>query len=188
MKRIFCLLVMVMICCISFAYAADIDLSQMSDAELKELITHAQEELNSRTQGKDATPVLYDDNGIKLYLTGKHDIQHRTDAELVYFEYIVENNTSSDLEISGRDGYVNGWDIGYVSFYGEPNAGKKAKDVFCVDIKPASISEYKAIEEIEFTIELYLGKSKYSLSDPSYKKKITMILKDGTVEVKQYMI
>lgn len=184
MKRAFCLVLAIMLCWISSAFAAEIDLPSMSNEELRDLITRAQAELDSRSQADDVTPILYEGNGIKLYLTGKYEIQHRKDADLVYFEYIVENSSSRDLEISGKDGYVNGWSIGYVSFYGEPKAGKKAKDVFCVDIKPAGISEYKDIETVEFTVEFYLGKSKYSFSDPDVAQQITMTFSNGSIEIK----
>lgn len=183
MKKLVCLLLIAMICFVSSALAAEIDFAEMSDEELQELITRAQAELNSRSQEENTSPILYEENGIKLYLTGKYEIQHRKDADLVYFEYIVENNTTHDIQISGHDCYVNGWDIGYVPFYGEPKSGKKAKDVFCVDIRPASISEYKDIETVEFVIEFYLGKSKYSFSDPDYQKEITMTISNGIIRI-----
>lgn len=184
MKRLIAtiLFLVTVVCCASNALAGEIDLSKMSREELQNLINRAQTELNIRYQTENVLPVLYEENGIKLYLTGENFVQHRADADLAYIGYIVENNTSYDLEISGKDGYVNDWDINTVPFYGEPKAGKKARDVFCLKLTPAGISELEDIETVEFTIEFYLGKSKYSFGiQPDYSKHIKMTIGNGFV-------
>lgn len=178
MKRFTCLIIAIALILFNTFAIADYDFSQMTDKELSDFIDQAQAELKKRSKSEEKSLVIYDEDGIKISFTGIYRSQHRKDAELFYFEYIAENNSSNDLEFCGRDCSVNDWEVGYLPCYGFPKAGKKAKEVMCIDIKPASISNFDEIEEIEFTLCLYFNRSSLS-RDADAEKVVTLKFENG---------
>ena len=190
MKRISCLLVSLMLL-VSVAIAEDIDLKALTDEQLKDLKTQidaelalreANDTLNNDTHNSEV--VLYDQDGIKLYLTGEHTIREiYDDRNMLDLTCIIVNNSSAIVSLIYRDSdcSINDWetgDVGYranassLSFEARP--GKKAKGVICFDIYKADIKDYSEIESIEFTLHLFYNNIIHS-------KTIHLEPKDGNI-------
>lgn len=140
----------VLACCCSAL--AELDLSTMSDEELTTLIADAQQELNSRkTTDQAEQPVLYDDNGVKWYITG-YDMSSW--SSYLTINCVVENESNVDITLSVDTLTVNGWDVSSW-FYAQVSAGKKTKEELSFDFEDASISGVDEITSMEATFRIY---------------------------------
>ncbi len=158
MKKILSLICVVILLLSSAVASAEFDFHSMSNTELEALIEQAQAELDNRDGVQEEnSPVFYDANGIKMYLSGEYKVQWApmAKADILYLEYIIENNSTHELDIRSMDAYVNGWDIDGISFYAEPKPGKKGKDYMAIKLTPAGISTFEEIKEVEFILEIF---------------------------------
>ena len=154
MKKILAL-VMVLVCvfCWSFACAEGLDFASMSDEQLQAIIDGAKAELSSRNGGVAADGVLIDQDGVKVYLTGKHEVWGY-DSYYLDLEVVVENNSGKTVSILVDTASVNGWNV-YGSGISDTGAGKKQKGSLEVCLTDAEISTYEEVEEIEFNFTIY---------------------------------
>ena len=154
MKKILAL-VMVLVCvfCWSFACAEGLDFASMSDEQLQAIIDGATEELANRKGSNVADGVLIDQDGVKLYLTGKHEVWGY-DSHYLSLEAVVENNMDCGISIDFESVSINGWEV-YGSGIFDTGSGKKQKAEIDLLLSDAEISTYEEIEEIEFVFKMF---------------------------------
>lgn len=130
------------------AFADAPDFSTMPTEEIQAIIAAARAELLSRQIAEDGNIVLIDQDGIKLYLTGEHNIQ-ASGANTVdlFFEAVVINDSDAPIQLSYKQATVNGWNTGFFSMNNIP-AGTKTKATIGYRISDAGISTFEEVEEI----------------------------------------
>lgn len=193
MKKVLCMLLAIL-CFSSFAYA-EFDFSAMTDSELLELISNAQDELQKRSDTNDKEIVLYDENDIKVYLTRNYRIRavNVTKGEYVIdLECVIINNSSHDIILYVPESSMNDWESGGAPCYGDSggfdfsvNKNKKAKGVICFSLKEANVKEYEDIEKIDFTLGLYFDNKNYYSKSPDIGKDICLEFIDGVIFFKK---
>jgi len=154
MKKILALM-MVLVCvfCWSFACAEGLDFASMSDEQLQAIIDGAKAELSSRNSSGGEKVVLIDQDSVKVYLTGKHEVWGY-ESYYLDLEVVVENNSDKTISIIVDTASVNGWNV-YGSGISDTGAGKKQKGMMEVCLTDAEISTYEEVEEIEFNLMIY---------------------------------
>ena len=146
-KTISVFLVIILLFNISLAFAEEVDFSKYSDDELRSFITSARIELIKRLGKSVENTLIYDGNGIKIYLTGNYnDINMWGQIEL---ECVVVNETGKEIAMWDDDAYVNGWSA-YTRKYIVNNlkTGKKEKGTIYINAKKANLSSFEDIEDI----------------------------------------
>lgn len=149
------------------AVSESIDYASLTDDQLHEIINLARNELAKRELIAQEKTVLFEQDGVQLYLTGKYRVSSK--ADYMYLEAVVVND--SDLSVGvALDSYkasVNGWDVWGDGISGT-KPGKKQKGEITIKIADAEISTYEELEEIEFVFKLFNGETykTISLTDP----------------------
>lgn len=155
MKKLLAL-ILVLLCCISTAYA-ETDYSSIPLDELKAQYDAIRNELFKRGMIFDGKTVLFEQDGVTVYLTGKYEVKKNwQDEYILELEAVVINNYSTVINV-GMDNWnasVNGWDV-YADGISSTNPGKKQKGMFEIKLSDADITTYEEIEEIEFQFYLY---------------------------------
>lgn len=152
MRRIvsFMLVVVLLFCCT--AYSEGLDVSSMTDEQLHKIIDLAKNELLKRELIAQEKLIIFDQDGVQLYLTGEYKFR------LPYMELnaVVINN--SDVTVAFSTDYkvsVNGWEVwGDPDYLGKTSPGKKHKGNFTIKIEDAEVGSFDEIEEIEFNLTL----------------------------------
>ena len=139
------------------AFAEMPDFSAMTDAELHEIVDGARSELKERELKAEKDTVLVDQDGVKVYLTGKYEINDYSSSSgnvYIRLEAVIINNTDKTIDVFFDSATVNGWDVDNCGI-GEITARHKKKDEFELTISDAEISTYEEIEEIEIKLYIY---------------------------------
>ena len=131
------------------AFADSPDVSSMTTEELHELINAARNELTARELNAEGETVLFDQDGVKVYLTGNYTIESYDWATYIYLEAVVINDTDSTIDVFFVSSTVNGWDVDNIGI-GEITTGHKKKGNFELTISDAEINSYEEIEDAEF--------------------------------------
>ena len=163
MKRIaFTLLALVMLFTAAFPCAASAeapDFSAASEVEILEVLNAIRNELVSRNLIQHEDLVLVDENGVKVYLTGKYEIEEYSSGSIyVELEAVVINDTDKKIGVRTDSSSVNGWDVDS-SGISDISAGKKKKGEIELKISDADISTYEEIEDVELTMLVYDGEN-----------------------------
>lgn len=135
------------------AFAEVPDFSAMTDEELHELIDGARNELKKRELNAEGGMILFEQDGVTVYLTGDYRI-YGDDSKYIEFSATVVNDSDYDLNIQVDSVVLNGWDV-YGGGIGGITAHHKKKGDFDLCISDADISSFEEIEEIEFNLYLY---------------------------------
>lgn len=152
MKRLFSILVVLMLVFSTAALAEGIDFASMDDAALQALIDGARNELEKRgkTNGEqtvEENTVLFEENGVTVYLTGEHEVWG-SDSYYLDLGVVLVNNSDKTVSVLIDTAYVNGWEV-YGGGITDTGAGKKQQAVLDFCISDANISTYEEVEEIE---------------------------------------
>ena len=154
MKRVFAVLLCALLLLSSTAFS-EIDYASMTDEELKQVIIDAQAELDRRSgdeqdpEGFFADRVLFDIEGVRMYLTGEYTVKESFGNMRFYVEVVVENNSSQNLGCMPSGSFsVNGW-TGKWDAPSIPPPGNKTKGKLTFDMEAASISTFEEIKEVE---------------------------------------
>lgn len=156
MKRLFTLtltLALALLLC-SCALAEGLDFASMTDEELQTVIDTARNELTNRQLIYAENTVLIDQDGIKLYLSGKNDFRLREESAYLELGTVLVNDSDKNVSILVDDLYVNGWRISALGG-GHADAGKKDKSTLDMNLFEAEITAFEDIEEMEFTFRVY---------------------------------
>ncbi len=156
MKKIFALalalLLFIAIPCEAFAEMPDF--SAMTEDELLELINHARNELTARSLKAEENTVLYDQDGIQIYLTGKKSFNAYEDTSYLYLEAVIINDSERNIGVSVDSASINGWEV---TGWGisDVSASKKKRDNFEFYTSDADVFDIGEIEELEVTLHIY---------------------------------
>ena len=151
-KFISMILILVLSIAATFAFAEGVDVSSMTDEELRAIVDSARNELVKRELTAEADTVLFDAEGVKMYLTGNSRVS--SDGEYAYFEVVVVNDTDVEVGITVESASINGWDVFGSDVYGT-SAGKKQKAEMFFKIADAEISTIEEIDDLELTFRLF---------------------------------
>ena len=156
MKKLFALflaiLMFVAIPCEAFADLPD--LAAMADDELQELINAARNELTRRGLKAEENTVLYDQDGIQIYLTGKKYVEDYGDSSELYVEVVIINDSDNDIGILMDSATINGWEI-YGWGTDDISAGKKKKAEFEFLASDADVFSIEEVEDLEMKMNIY---------------------------------
>lgn len=156
MKRIFalCLALLLFIAIPCEAFAELPDFAAMSDEELQELVNAARNELARRGLAAEEGTVIYDEDGIQIYLTGKQYVEDYGDSSTLYVEVVIINDSDKDIGIMMESSTINGWEI-YGWGTDDISAGKKKKAEFEFNASDADVFAIEEVEDIEMQMNIY---------------------------------
>lgn len=155
MKRfvsVFLIALMILSIASTTVFAEGIDVTSMTDEELHAIVDSARNELAKRELTAAADTVLFDAEGVKMYLTGNSHVS--SNGEFAYFEVVVVNDTETEVAVTIDSASINGWDVASNGVYGT-SAGKKQKGEMFFHISDAEISTIEEIDDLELTFRLF---------------------------------
>lgn len=152
-------LILAMLLMFTSACAEGFDFASMDDATLQAIIDGAKAELDNRNGSETDNSILLDQDGVKMYLTGNHEVWG-SDNYYLDLEVIVENNSDRGICIDFDSVTINGWEV-YGSGIYNTGSGKKQKGMLEFKLTDASISTYEEVEEMEMIF--------YMFDDESYE-------------------
>lgn len=164
MKKMICILLAL---CLMAGFSLAEGYSSMTDQELLREINLMRNELLSRDLVFYDSFVLYEGNGIKLYIdgpwTGKSGTNYRKEFEVTYtFPVVLINNSEYEVMLLVNSTYINGWKSSS-STYLNAKAGKKARG--SLQVSSTELTEEDAEKGPE-EIELYF----YFVNSETYNR------------------
>lgn len=110
MKKTVSIIILLVILSFSCVSYAEVDFKNMSDEEITQIIFDAQNELLLRKSKEETGNVVFENNGISIYITGNHEIDNW--LELTEIECVIVNNSDFTLVKAGAESLiVNGWSV-----------------------------------------------------------------------------
>lgn len=140
MKKLFCILFASLM--ILSAASAEMDLKSMTNEELLAILSAVQNELYERNHTNDSKLVLFDQDGMQVYLTGITQ-----EYGYLKFEAVFINDTDRTLSIHNKSCTLNGWDV-YCGIIGSTSAHSKKKDTFSINMEDADITKIADFQTI----------------------------------------
>ena len=153
MKRFTAVLFAALFLVMNVAFAEGLDFASMSDEELHSIIGGARNELAKRELVAGENTVLFEENGVSVYLTGEHDV-YGDDTLYLELGAVVVNDTEYSIGVDLESVSINGW-IVYGGGVSETEPGKRQEGTLDIDLSDAEISSYEEIEDIEFEFYVY---------------------------------
>lgn len=150
MKKVLAGILLLVICATGCAWADGIDWANMSDDEVFNVISQGRNEIAKRNLIAEGKTLLFEKDGISVYLTGNADIMKGSEMISIDLEAIVINDSDVPVSVSIDDLYINGWGV---SAFGISNtaSGRKQKDEFTIfNVQDAEVEDIDDIEDIEF--------------------------------------
>ena len=148
----FFIALLVLLTCTAFAEAA-LDYTAMTDEQLHQIIDEARNELTKREMVAAENLVLFEQDGVTVYLTGAYE-PWGSDNVYLDLEAVVINDSDKTVSILIDACSINGWDV-YSSGVSDTSAGKKQKGQLEFLLTDAGISTYEEIEEVEIDFTIY---------------------------------
>ena len=153
-KLISFFLVLVLLLSVSVAVSEDFDMSSMTDEQLHKILDSVRNELTKRELVFGEKTVIFDQDGVQVYLTGDCSVGKRY-TELYA---VVVNNSDVPVRFETSPDYtitVNGWDTwGDPDYLRTTSPGKKQKGYINFNSENAEITSFDQIEDIEITLVL----------------------------------
>ena len=159
MKKALALLLCIIVMC---GVAIAEDYSALSTEDLQTQINLMRNELVKRELVAGEKVLIFDKNGVQIYLTGEYEEKSSGKLRL---KTIIINDSKEEVAINPELS-VNGWDVGCSGWKTDANAGMKAKGYFDFSISAADISSYSEIEEIVFRYKAKFGSGHWEAVDP----------------------
>ena len=155
MKKAFViLLVAIMLLSIPVEVFAEMpDFAAMSEEEIHELIDLARNELKKRELNFEEKMILFEQDGVTVYLTGYYNCYGSDNVYLELYAVAI-NDSDHDISVSFDSATINGWDV-YNSGIYEVTAHHKKKGDFEFCLTDADITSFEEVEEIIFNLYLY---------------------------------
>lgn len=154
MRRLFALLMAAMLLLAVPAFAEETDFASMTDEALHALIDGARNELVKRELVAGGKILLFEQDGVQLYLTGNYTVQSLGEGKpVLQLEGIVINDTEQMIGVYIDTVAVNGWDV-YGGCIINVDPGKKKKASFEIRLYDGEAMTYEEIEEITFNFRV----------------------------------
>lgn len=146
------------------ALADQLDYSNMSGDELHDVMNSVRNELVKRELLNDEKVLLFQQDGVSVYLTGEFDITWNNEIEI---KAITINDSNSKLSIHPEDLTisVNGWDVRATCDL-EAKPGQKKKGSLSFSPEDAEIKTADEIQEIIFYFAMKLDDGKWQHIGP----------------------
>lgn len=152
MKRILsALMVCVLLFCCGFA-SAEVDLSKLSETELRALIDAAYLEMVKYHPAASDGSILDEDEYIRVIFTGKMELDM---FDSLNISVIVENLTDKNIIIGFNDAACNGWAIWEATASVPANKKAKADLSFMNAVVDAELSDVSEVKEISCTLHCF---------------------------------
>ena len=152
MKRLICALLAALMLLCGMAVAEEIDFASMDDSALHAMIDGARNELTKRELIAAENTVLFEQDGVTVYLTGDHEVWG-SDSYYLDMGVVLVNDSEKTVFLTVNTAYINGWEV-YGGGITDTDAGKKQKANLDFGISDAGITTYEEIEEIEINFWL----------------------------------
>lgn len=157
MKQLLALIVCgVLMLSVSVAFASD--LSSMSDTQLKEQLDAIRNELTVRGLVTENKTVLFDQNGVQIYINGDVKVAKPydwADEVYLYIPVIVVNSSGDNYGITLENASVNGWSVYGDDENGATPAGKKSKATLYFELEDTDVETLEDFTDVEFLIRIY---------------------------------
>lgn len=154
MKRTLALLFALLMLC-GTCLAEGLDYPSMTDEQLHAVIDAARNELSKRELVLDGKTLLFEKEGVSVYLTGDFKEDSFTTDSLHYMraEVIVVNDSDLNVRVGIDSMSVNGWEVS-CSGFSAVSAGKKVKDELYFNAVDTDVTSVEEIETVEITFRL----------------------------------
>lgn len=95
--------------------------------------------------------VLIDRDGVKLTLTGSYKLQkdYYDGEQIICFDFIIENNTESNISLGHHSAVVNGWNTSFFYYGSRAATGTKTKGEIGFSLSEAGVSTFDEIESLK---------------------------------------
>ena len=163
MKKVFSIVLAVLMLFGMMAVAEGVDFSTLSEEELKELIDEARLEMTKYHPLVTEGTLLYEDENITITCTGPLELD---EYGYLYVPVIVENHSDKNLSIILQNVSCNGWAI-YDGFLDVP-ANKKAKEqaYFMDAATDAELESAEDVQDIEADLHYYDDETYENVIEP----------------------
>lgn len=142
-KLIIAILILSMLPIVAFA---DVDVTAMTDQELKDLISACSAELLTRIETEPEGTLLFNEGGMRAYQTGEAYIDNQG---LLRVPVTICNDLDERAAIMPKDETCNGWDI--MSNGGaETKAKSKKKGEFTFWVNKADVTDISQIVSLSY--------------------------------------
>lgn len=148
MKKLFSVLMVLVLIFSTAALAEGIDFASMNDAALHAMIDGARNELAKRELIATENTVLFEQDGVQVYLTGENEVWGSDGYYALNLGVVLINESDSSVFVTANAAYVNGWEV-YGGGITDTAAGKKQRAAIDFTISEAGISTIEEIEELE---------------------------------------
>ncbi len=107
MKKLFCLILTIILLIPCFGVSEDFDFSSMTTEELMNILEIIKSELEKRNEAEHNKNYLIDEpDGLSIYLSGNTKVK---EGKSISVEYVIVNNSTTDKSCYYYTRYVNGW-------------------------------------------------------------------------------
>lgn len=155
MKKILTVVLALLLLC-SSCLAESLDYASMTDAQLHDIVDAARNELTKRELVAAEKTVLFEQDGVTVYMTGDYTMQESSISDAVWLtiNIIVVNDSGRDVGISIVNPSVNGWNVSSLSL-SPTSKGKKSKQELTLDVKDAEVKSLEEIEGLEIAFRMF---------------------------------
>ena len=154
MKRILAAVLAFLMLLAGTALAEQADYSQMTDEELRTIISEARMELARRGFVLQENLLIYESEEIELYLTGEYEFSPDPDYKYLSFGVNVLNKRSGMLDMAIRNAVVNGCSVDGSGVYDIAGQSQKSDKIsFWLD--DTDFEQMADFEEVRFELNIY---------------------------------
>ncbi len=154
MKRTLALLFALLMLC-GTCLAEGLDYPSMTDEQLHAVIDAARNELSKRELVLDGKTLLFEKEGVSVYLTSdfKADTIVTDSWHYMRASVIVVNDSDLNVRVGIDSMSVNGWEVSCTGF-SSVAPGKKSKDELYFNALDTDVTSVEEIETVEITFRL----------------------------------
>ena len=159
MKKFLTVLLALLLLCDS-CLAEGLNYASMTDAQLHDIVDAARNELTKRELVAAEKTVLFEQNGVTVYMTGDYTIRESSISDDIWLKIniVVVNDSGRDVGIDTVNPSVNGWDVS-ASILSTTTKGKKSKQELTLNVKDAEVKSLDEIEELEIAFRMFDGET-----------------------------
>lgn len=151
MKKLFAILVVMVMVLYSVSAFAEIDAAGMSTDELHRVMDAARNELVKRELTAAGDTVLFDQDGASAYLTGQIAVN---DIGNLTLETVFINGTDKTLALTVDNASINGWTV-FTMGITDTMPGNRTKGYLEFSLSDASITTLDEVKDITITFNVF---------------------------------
>lgn len=151
MKKLFTILVVMVLALYSVSALAEIDVASMSTDELHRVVDTARNELVKRELTAAGDTVLFDQDGASAYLTGQVSVN---EIGNLVMEAVFVNNTDKTLALTVDNASINGWTV-FTMGITDTMPGSRTKGCLEFTLSDASISTLDEVKDVTICFNVF---------------------------------